>query len=166
MDPALPSDAIQVQSKLIFWGYLSGPADGKWGPASRRALQDFRDRNGILSTEPWDEASERLLFGSEGQVKRLAPVLFAGSWTDEPGICGADGEPPPLKLTAHSAHNSTGDSCTFGPLQPDGPNAWRTTAKCKVNGSQNVSSVRLSLNGSILSWTSDKNPPSNFYRCN
>jgi hypothetical protein len=164
LDPAQMSDAVQIQNRLIFSGYLTGPADGKWGPASKRALLEFRFRNGIKSVEPWDEQSEGLLFGNERQLSQPIPVPFAGSWTNEPGVCGEAGEAPPLRLSAQSATTATGDTCTFGPLHTEGTSSWRMTARCNVSGRLRLSNVRLTLNGAVLNWTSE-NGQASYYRC-
>ena len=164
LDPSRPSDAIQIQNRLIYWGYLTGIADGKWGLASKRALEEFRSRNGTKSVAAWDAESEQVLFGKDRQVLRPALASFAGAWTDEPGICGEPGEPPPLKLTAQLAQTSSGDTCQFGPLQTIGNNSWQMTAKCKVGGQLRQSNVRLSMNGAMLNWSSE-NGQATYYRC-
>ena len=42
--------AIQVQQRLIELGYLSGPATGRWGPQSKRALVQFKEQAGLEKT--------------------------------------------------------------------------------------------------------------------
>ena len=40
-------DAIQVQRRLTELGFLSGSADGKWGPRSKRALLEYKENSGL-----------------------------------------------------------------------------------------------------------------------
>ena len=164
LNPLRSSDASKIQERLIFWGFLSGVPDGKWGSGSKRALQEFRIRNGINSTDAWDVQSQKLLFDRGAQILRPVPVAFVGSWTDERGVCGEPGSAPPLKLMPQSAVTPAGDSCTFAQIQSDGNNSWRMTAKCKVSGQTRQSNVRLSLNGSELNWSSE-NGSTTYYRC-
>ena len=41
------SDVTRVQQKLIQWGYLSGAADGRYGAATKAAVEAFQRRNGL-----------------------------------------------------------------------------------------------------------------------
>ncbi len=120
LDPSRTPDAIQIQNRLINLSYLIGPADGKWGPNSKRAIEEFRSRNGISSADQWDEKTEILLFGSEQQVSSVVSALFEGAWTPEPGVCGDAGDAPPLKLTVHTAVTSSGDRLYIRPFANSG----------------------------------------------
>lgn len=157
------ADAIKIQNRLISLGYLGGIADGKWGPASKRALQQFRLGNGISSTEAWDVTTEQRLFGTEVGSHSMT-ASFAGSWTNEIGECGNPGDRAPLSLTLDSATTSVGDTCRFGSVQSAGDNSWRMTATCTVGGRTHRSNVRLTLSGQSLKWTSE-NGEATYYRC-
>ena len=54
--------ATDVQQRLIELGYLSAAADGKWGPLSKRALVEFKQRAGLENSDSWDADTERALF--------------------------------------------------------------------------------------------------------
>ncbi len=41
------SDVTAVQKKLIQWGYMSGPADGRYGEKTRNAVRAFQRKNGL-----------------------------------------------------------------------------------------------------------------------
>ena len=62
LDLSQSADARRVQQALIELGLLAGPADGIWGPRSRKALQDFRGSPGPDQT--WDAATQKRLFAS------------------------------------------------------------------------------------------------------
>jgi peptidoglycan hydrolase-like protein with peptidoglycan-binding domain len=46
-------EAQRIPAHLIERGYLLGPADGKWGPRSQAALEDFRRAQGLPSKHGW-----------------------------------------------------------------------------------------------------------------
>jgi peptidoglycan hydrolase-like protein with peptidoglycan-binding domain len=56
--------ATRVQQRLSELGFLSGPADGVWGPRSRSALGRFRIANQLASDDTWDERTQRELFAT------------------------------------------------------------------------------------------------------
>ena len=56
--PATQS-AIQAQQRLIELGYMSGGADGKWGPQSKRALLEYKRQAGLKPQDALDAATER-----------------------------------------------------------------------------------------------------------
>jgi len=83
-------DATRAQQRLIELGFLSGPADGVWGPRSRSALRGFRVVNNLGSDDIWDERTQRDLFTTS---------VVPGSSTNQPGTNGevveATLSPPP-----------------------------------------------------------------------
>jgi peptidoglycan hydrolase-like protein with peptidoglycan-binding domain len=64
--------ATRIQQRLIELGFLSGAADGVWGPRSRNALRGFRLANRLGSDDTWDELTQRELFAASA-----APVSAA-----------------------------------------------------------------------------------------
>ena len=68
-DPLQRDDAVQVQRRLIELGYLSGNANGKWGPRSKRALLEYKENSGLDKNDLWDAATERSLF-SDSYTRR------------------------------------------------------------------------------------------------
>jgi hypothetical protein len=60
-NPLNRNDAVWIQSRLRYLGLYSGEGDGVWGAASRTALQEFKQQNGLPPNEIWDGATERKL---------------------------------------------------------------------------------------------------------
>ena len=94
--------ATEVQQRLIKLGYLSGDADGKWGPQSKRALLEFKQRAHLEKNDYWDAQTESALF-NESAPRAIRPVLFIGGWSPDPNQCGNPGDPAPLRITADRA---------------------------------------------------------------
>lgn len=65
MDSGAVKRAVHIQKQLIYYGYLSGKADGIFGDASKAALAQFQAANGLEATGEIDEASIALLLGGE-----------------------------------------------------------------------------------------------------
>jgi hypothetical protein len=152
----------QIQQRLIELGYLLGGADGKWGPQSRRALLEYKRQAGLKPDDALDAATEQSLF-SDSAPRALGPLLFVGGWTLEPGRCGNPGQPPPVRITATGAETS-GGSCIFNSVLPDGHAAWRIEASCSSGGATRIAHVRLAVNGPMLQWKSER-PEVRYYRC-
>ncbi len=55
----------EVQEVLIKWGLLSPPADGKWGPQSKAALEDFQVSRGL---KPSGEISPQTIINLKDKV--------------------------------------------------------------------------------------------------
>ncbi len=79
-------DATRVQQRLIELRLLSGPADGVWGPRSRRALRGFRVVNNLGSDDKWDEQIQQELFKTS---------VVPESSANQPGTKGDTAETPP-----------------------------------------------------------------------
>ena len=154
--------ATQVQQRLIELGYLSGAADGRWGPQSRRALLEFKQRTQLENGDSWDVDTEHALF-TDSAMHAIRPLLFIGGWSPEPGQCGSVGQPAPLRITADRAE-SDGGSCRFNSVRPDGNKSWLIEANCSSGGNSHVAHVRLTVNGQVLQWTSEQ-PETRYYRC-
>ena len=154
--------ATQVQQRLVELGYLSAVANGKWGPMSKRALVEFKQQAGLDKNDTWDGETEHALF-SNSAPHAMSTLLFVGGWSPEQGQCGEVGEPPPLRVTPDKAE-SDGGVCVFNSVQPDGNGAWRIVANCSAGGNSHIAHIRLSVNGSVLQWTSEE-PETLYYRC-
>jgi hypothetical protein len=155
-------DAIQVQRRLAELGYLSGSADGKWGPRSKRALLEYKEKSGLDGNDLWDEATERSLF-SDSATHGFSALPFVGGWTFRSGECGEPGQPPPVRITAKRAETS-GGPCEFNSIRSDGSGAWLIDAKCSATESSHVAHIRLAVDGDVLHWTSEQ-PEVLYYRC-
>jgi hypothetical protein len=154
--------AIQVQQRLIELGYMSGGADGKWGPQSKAALLEYERQAGLKPQDALDAATEQSLFAANAP-RAVSHLLFVGGWSLEPGRCGDPHRPPPIRITATRAETS-GGFCLFNSLQPDGNAAWRIEASCSAGGATHLAHIRLAVNGSVLQWTSEQ-PEVRYYRC-
>lgn len=163
LNPLKVSDALRIQERLIALGYLSGRADGKWGPMSKRALQEFRRSQGIHVTDLWDRQTQGVLFDVSAPNPNPFQLLFTGGWTPEPSAC-EPGQPPPLTITAQKAETRDNNACQFTSFRPDGIGVWRVTAICKVDGVSRPANIRFAVAGSILHWKSE-NQDSTYYRC-
>ena len=71
-----------LQSALVELGYLSGSADGKYGPKTAKAVTDFQAANGLSATGSADAATQGLLYegkpiNSKGKTKsvKIAPDI-------------------------------------------------------------------------------------------
>jgi hypothetical protein len=159
--PATQS-AIQAQQRLIELGYMSGGADGKWGPQSKRALLEYKRQAGLKPQDALDAATEQSLFAANAR-RAVSQLLFVGGWSLEPGRCGDPHQPPPIRITATRAETS-GGFCLFNSIQPDGNAAWRIEASCSGGGATHHAHIRLAVNGSVLQWTSEQ-PEVRYYRC-
>lgn len=75
LNPAVPSDAEMIQTRLVELGLYRGPVDGIWGRGSRDGLKAFKEKNSLDNPEKWDKETQVLLFGGTGQP---------GKTSDEP----------------------------------------------------------------------------------
>jgi uncharacterized caspase-like protein len=90
-----PELALATQTELARVGCLAGRADGKWGPGSRKALQDYADQQGLklASLEPAKELLERL----KAVGGRVCPLGCDKGMEVKDGRCQSIGAP---RLTA------------------------------------------------------------------
>jgi uncharacterized caspase-like protein len=86
--------ALATQMELARIGCLAGQADGKWGRGSRKALQDFADRQGLkfASLEPTGGLLETL----KSVGGRVCPLVCGSGMEQKDGRC----VPQPSGLTA------------------------------------------------------------------
>jgi Putative peptidoglycan binding domain len=156
------ADATEIQKRLSELGFFAGPASGKWGPLSKRALSEFKSQAGLDKNDIWDAATERSLF-SEGAPQAVRALAFLGGWSVERGDCGGPGEPPPLRISVNRAE-SDGGFCQFNSIKSDGIGAWRIDAVCSAGGTSHQAHIRLAVKGAVLHWSSEQ-PEVLYYRC-
>jgi DNA-binding helix-hairpin-helix protein with protein kinase domain len=172
MDTNNVADATKMQQRLIDLGFLTGPADGKWGPKSRRAIAEFKASRQLTEDTTWDERAQLALFDSNQDAQRfrsnarpidtMALALFGG-WTGTQGECGNSSEPPPMTIDAIGASTS-GGFCQFSDIRQEANNIWRVSGRCSVGSDSWTSNIRLAITSSALKWTSEKGEQL-FYRC-
>lgn len=63
------ADATRVQARLAELGYYAAGVDGIWGPASQKALADFKAASGLAGDGEWNAATEAALFAA-GAVRQ------------------------------------------------------------------------------------------------
>jgi len=163
LDPNLPADAAQIQQRLFDLGFLSMPPDGKWGPRSARALQEFRAAHQLKNDANWDRLTEDSLLSSSLTPRAENKPLFVGNWRPEAESCGAEGDGPPLRITAQGAETA-GGRCEFDSVQHESENVWRVRAKCFVNGETWQASIQFRVTGERLTWSSERGR-SQYLRC-
>ena len=143
----VPDPATKIQRRLIELGYMSGGADGKWGPQSTRALLKYKRQAGLKLDDALDAATEQSLFG-DSAPRAVRSLLFVGGWSLEPGRCGDPGQPPPVRITATRAETD-GGICVFNSIRPDGQAAWRIEASCSAGRAAHLAHIRSAVNGSV-----------------
>jgi peptidoglycan hydrolase-like protein with peptidoglycan-binding domain len=160
-------DAARVQQRLIELGFLSGTANGIWGPRSRQALRDFRMAHGEADSDTWDEGAQQLLFSASAKQAAIiasSRADFAGGWAIDTAQCRqAESGQAPLSIDARRAQ-AFGGTCEFKSVQRDGYNVWRVQAVCSFDGNSWDAKIRLTLNGGRLTWTS-KRGTTTYVRC-
>src|SRR5262249_21684138 len=72
-DKPTTAETARIQARLIELGFLSGPADGAWGPKSRIGLRAFKVANGLPSDDAWDDLAKANLFSARA-VRAPAPL--------------------------------------------------------------------------------------------
>jgi peptidoglycan hydrolase-like protein with peptidoglycan-binding domain len=151
LDLTRPPDVANIQKRLAELGYLAAMPDGKWGPRSARALQDFRSANQISPDGAWDRIVEERLFSAEA---KKAPVpAFVGGWSTEPGQCGAPGTVPPVRITPTQAETN-GGRCLFRSVRIEAEDTWRVAAQCIVGAETWDANIQLKVSGNTLTWSS------------
>jgi hypothetical protein len=146
-------DVKEIQKQLGSLGYFAGPVVAVWGPRSRDALRVFKEANSLSPNTRWDEDTEAVLFG--GNAKE---ANFSGTWAVDVESCSSF----PVVLQKSGA--KAGDtSCVFGkPKLAMG--AWDISATCSNARERWSTKVRLALNGSKLTWSSQRGTET-YLRC-
>jgi len=152
-------DAARVQQRLIELGFLSGTANGIWGPRSRQALRDFRVAHGEADSDTWDEGAQQLLFSASAKQAAIiasSRADFVGGWALDTAQCRqAQSGQAPLSIDVRRAE-AFGSTCEFKSMHREGYNVWRVRAVCSLDGKSWNAKIRLALNGSRLTWTSER----------
>jgi peptidoglycan hydrolase-like protein with peptidoglycan-binding domain len=156
-------DARRVQRRLTSLGFLFVPANGNWGPQSRKALRDFRVAQGLGPSDSWDRQSQQALF-SAAAARVPTTGTFVGGWGINVDQCRqAPDNRSPLRIdTRHAEAFST--TCQFNSTQRESANEWRIRASCADEHGQWNANIRLTLAGSRLTWTSERGTAT-YLRC-
>ena len=168
LDLAKAPDAQRVQQRLIELGYLSGVANGVWGPKSRRALSEFRTTENIGQNDHWDQATEMKLF-SASTARKQQDLEFIGGWAQDTSSCLE--RDAPVKITASRATSGQA-TCDFNSIRQEAAGSWRVKAHCELAPSLRTpdtenswtSNIKLTLEDRRLTWESEKGIES-YYRC-
>jgi predicted Ser/Thr protein kinase len=156
-------DAKRVQRRLIDLGFLSGSADGIWGPLSRRALEDFRGTQKMGQGDTWDETTQQLLFG-DSAVRAPVSSSYVGGWGNDLADCRqSQGGRGHLSITARRAE-AFGTACEFQSVQQEGANMWRLQARCANSSERWNANIRFTIVGNQLTWSSERGTV-NYVRC-
>jgi Putative peptidoglycan binding domain len=146
-------DVKEIQKQLASLGYFAGPVVGVWGPRSRDALRIFKDTNSLPANIRWDEDTEAVLFG--GNAKEAD---FSGTWAVDVESCSTF----PVILQKSGA--KAGDtSCVFAKTRRT-MGGWDIPATCSNARERWTTQVRLAINGSKLTWTSQRGTET-YLRC-
>ncbi|AWM86098.1 peptidoglycan-binding protein [Microvirga sp. 17 mud 1-3] len=73
-------DAMQIQSQLAWLGYFDGVVDGIWGPRSRHALRQFRQRNKLGADDQWNVETQSTLMGNAALRAPSNSISGGGPW--------------------------------------------------------------------------------------
>jgi hypothetical protein len=158
-----PKDAAEIteiQTLLQRHGFLSAAATGTWDRATREALRDFKAVNGLAVDNVWDGKTLQQL--NAGAVIN-ADQSFIGKWGQ---VAQCDGKlpDPVFVIDSRQAKSSTGVLCEFRKIDRDAA-GWQVNAACAVDHNKPwISDIKLSVQGSRLSWISDRDNFS-YYRC-
>jgi hypothetical protein len=158
---ALGEHALEVQRRLAELGYLTTRPTGVWGPLSRRALRSFKEDNGLVPDDGWDQGTERALFSSAAQQA----LPFVGTWASDPTACSGPKKPNgllPTVIESSGARAGTA-SCAFKNKRQAGA-VWNVDASCRDGRERWTASVQIMVNKDRLTWTSERGTQS-YVRC-
>jgi hypothetical protein len=166
LDLTKAADVKRIQQRLIDLGYFLGPANGVWGPRSKRALSDFRSAEKLGQDDRWDQETEMKLL-SLSAAKKQQNLAFVGGWSKDASSC-ADAS---IKITASQA-KSRDAACNFTSIHQEAEDKWRVQAHCELDSSLKTSdtantwtsTVELTLDDRRLTWQSEKGAE-DYYRC-
>jgi len=149
-------DAKLVQLRLIELKFLSGTADGNWGPLSRQALREFRKAQRIGHEDTWSLDTQRKLFSpTAAHSMSAAAATYLGEWGVSFEQCRQTLGSPPLTIVALRAE-SYGAICEFAKEQQAGPNVWHIRAICMSNGKKWKDNITLTVLEDKLTWVTER----------
>jgi len=158
--PLNRSEATLIQRRLHELGYYFGDGNGVWGVASRRALRDFKRKNGLPEDDRWDrETEQRLLAGPSVQARRT----FVGRWALDAEECVQRDEAGRLVIDARGAETA-GGKCDFQSSKQETASSWRIRAVCSASGKSWSADIGLRLVGPNLQWSSERGTET-YVRC-
>jgi peptidoglycan hydrolase-like protein with peptidoglycan-binding domain len=68
LNPSVPEEAMNIQSRLADLGFYQMAIDGIWGKESRAALQAYKEKDGLPNPDHWDKETQIALFRKGGGV--------------------------------------------------------------------------------------------------
>jgi peptidoglycan hydrolase-like protein with peptidoglycan-binding domain len=168
LHPLNEEDAIRINSKLRSVGLFKGRSDSLWSVASRNALRAFKLQRGLANDDVWDATVESVLFrGSEEEVTGSTDFMtsIGGTWAANSNGCpkvASASEYYPLVIGSNRA-TAGPRSCEFKSVSQNGTD-WNIKALCNQGSEHWNSNVRLSRNGTLLMWSSERGT-ANYVRC-
>lgn len=159
-NPLNRSDAASIQRRLRDLGYYFGDGNGVWGAASRKALRDFKSRNGMQEDDRWDRETEERLW-SRPAVR--AARTFIGGWALEGDECGHREGGTQLIINSRGAEAADG-KCDFRSIKPEAASRWRIRALCSATGQAWNANIDLAVIGPNLRWSSERGTET-YVRC-
>jgi hypothetical protein len=126
-DTSNPSDALWIQTRLRDLGYYSASVTGVWGPASRRALLDFKIMNGLPDGDRWDRETEQAVSSRQSVG---AHGTFIGVWAK--GIEGCLIGRGALLVIRPSGAKTDGGKCDFHSVKREAATTWQVQADCSA----------------------------------
>ena len=101
---------VEIQKQLAALGYLTSSADGKFGPATERAVVNFQEANHLSSTGIVDESSYNKLFSSDA-VRYVAPVLTPDAEVSNADVGTRSSSDPLVWITASGKRYHSKSNC-------------------------------------------------------
>ena len=136
---------IEIQQRLIELGFLTGTADGIFGPRSVQALTDFQTFCGLEATGEKDEATLAMLFGDPAALPTPSPTPIANGARDDEGV--TDIKEIQERLIALNYLSGTADGI-FGLGTENALKAFQEMNGIEVTGVADAKTIRA-LNSTI-----------------